>query len=206
MARRLLVTRSSMPVAIDKTRKPRAASKARTTRAFTLVELAIVVTIVGVLSVIAVVGYRKLTLQAKISEAQNMISAVRIAQENYRTERGIFANIGGSYCPSKGDSQTKWAWTPACAAGGTSPTGSWRDLPVHSDGPVQFGYATIAGPPTAMPGLPPRLIDTTAANLALPWFVVLAQADLNGDGPSGATTQLVGSSFDNRINAINEGE
>lgn len=202
MARRLLVTRSSMPVAVASIRT----RKTRKARAFTLVELAIVVTIVGVLSVIAVVGYRKLTLQAKIAEAQNMISAVRIAQENYRTERGIFANIGATYCPSKGDTQQKFAWTPTCTGGGTSPTGSWRDLPVHTDGPVQFGYATIAGPPTAMPAIPNNLLNTAAANTALPWFIVLAQADLNGDGSGGLMTQLVGSSFDNRINSIQEGE
>lgn len=204
MARRLLDTRPSMPLDLTKAKRRKYSRSMRS--GFTLVELAIVVTIVGVLSVIAVVGYRKLTLQAKISEAQNMISSIRIAQENYRTERGVFANVGPNYCPSKGDTQQKFGWNPACVGGGTSPTASWRDLPVHTDGPVQFGYNAIAGPPTGLPAVSPQLMNFAGANIALPWFVAQAQADLNGDGAAGVSTLLIGTSFNNVIGSMNEGE
>ena len=50
------------------------------TRGFTLVELAVVVTIVAVLAVIALVGYRKYMLNSHITEAQSMISGIKIAQ------------------------------------------------------------------------------------------------------------------------------
>ena len=174
-------------------------------RAFTLVELAIVVAIVGVLSVIAVVGYRKITLSAKVSEAQNMISAIRIAQEDYKVERGTYATISATtWCPGSGLSQVKTGWDTTCGGGA-----GWGQLPVHVDGPVQFGYKTIGGlGGTALPALG-SWIDTTAATAMAatkPWYVVMAQADLNGDGASGLNTELVGTSFQNTIFSHQEGE
>jgi type IV pilus assembly protein PilA len=167
-------------------------------RAFTLVELAVVVTIVGVLSVIAVVGYRKLTLSAKVSEARNMISAIRIAQEDYKLERGTYADIGDTnHCPSNGLTQTKTGWNPACNGG----KAAWTLLPVHSDGPVQFGYATVssgASPPTY------GFVNMSAANTARPWYVIHAQADLADNGAP--NTELVGTSFNSTIFSRNEGE
>jgi prepilin-type N-terminal cleavage/methylation domain-containing protein len=168
-------------------------------RAFTLVELMIVVAIVGVLSIIAIVGYRKITLTAKISEAQNMISAIRIAQEDFKVERGTYADLGSTFCPTTGATQVKTAWNPGCAGGGT--LASWASLPVHTDGPVQFGYATVA-PPAALPAI--GWIDMTAAVTTRPWYVIRAQADLNGDGL--LKTELVGTSFQNTIFSRQEGE
>jgi type IV pilus assembly protein PilA len=168
---------------------------------FTLVELAVVVTIVGVLAVIAVVGYRKLVLSAKVSEAKNMISAIRIAQEDYKVERGVYANIGPGFCPGTGDFVGKTGWDKTCSGGAAT----WATLPVHVDGPVQFGYATVA-PPGVLPG-GMAWVDTTKADFTKPWYVIMAQADLNGDVPSGGLrTELVGSSFDNNIFSHNEGE
>ncbi len=172
----------------------------RTSRGFTLVELSIVVAIVGVLSVLAIVGYRKLTLSAKVSEARNMISAIRIAQEDYKVERGIYANLGDTvHCPGSGLLQVKTQWTTACSGG----VATWSLLPVHSDGPVQFGYATVAN---AAGATPPNygFVNVTAADLTRPWYVVHAQADLDGQG--GNNTQLVGTSFGNQIFSASEGE
>src|SRR4051794_7699889 len=109
MARPLLQARPRMTLDARKTRLGAAG--------FTLVELMIVVTIVGVLSVIAVVGYRKLTLSAKLTEANGVISAIRVAQEDYKIERGLYADIGLTPCPSNGTTQAKFAWTPTCAGG-----------------------------------------------------------------------------------------
>jgi type IV pilus assembly protein PilA len=164
------------------------------------VELAVVVTIVGVLAVLAVVGYRKLTLSAKVTEAKTMVSAIRIAQEDYKVERGVYANIGTGWCPGTGMFVGKVGWDPACNGGAAT----WATLPVHVDGPVQFGYATVAPPA----GVPATIgwVNTAAANLAKPWYVIMAQADLNGDGAGGIQTEVVGSSFDNNLYSRQEGE
>lgn len=176
-------------------RASRVARRAGRARGFTLIELSIVVAIVGVLAVIAVVGYRKITLSAKVTEAQNMISAIRIAQEDYKVERGIYADLGGApWCPSPGLLQEKTDWnTGICAA--------WQTLPVHVDGPVRFGYKTTAGLGGAAP--PASWVTMPAATVG-PWYVITAQADLNGD--PAVLTELVGTSFQNTIFARNEGE
>ena len=159
----------------------------------------IVVAIVGVLSVIAVVGYRKITLTAKLSEAQNMISAIRIAQEDFKVERGLYANLGATFCPSNGLAQVKTGWDTTCTGG----TGTWAQLPVHVDGPVQFGYSTVAGAGgTAPPAI--AWVNMAAADTTRPWYVIQAQADLDGNG--GLNTELVGTSFQNTIFSRQEGE
>ncbi len=80
-------------------------------------------------------------------------------------------------------------------------------LPVHVDGPVQFGYATSAG---AFGAAPPGLIGQPVAFVTIPavgtapWFFVTASADLDGNG--GLFTELVGTSWQNSIFVNNEGE
>jgi len=169
-------------------------------RGFTLVELSIVVAIVGVLAVIAVVGYRKYILHSKISEAQQMISAIRIAQEDYRAEKGTYANLGTNFCPAgAGTYNTKWGWAPTCDGG----SARWEVLPVHVDGPVQFAYATVAGT-TALSGSPLNTGWVSwAAATKTPWYIVKAECDLDGDTSN--KTEVVGSSFQNTIFTYQEG-
>jgi type IV pilus assembly protein PilA len=174
----------------------------KATRGFTLVELGAVVTIIGILAVLAIVGYRKYILSAKVSEAQATINAIRIAQEDYRAERGIYANVGPTWCPSQGNEQKKWGWNPACNGG----TMTWTTLAVHVDGPVQFGYRTAAGASnfTDTFGVQALGLNTAGAPTDRPWYLIQAQADLDGRG--GAMTTLVGTSFENRIHVFNEGQ
>lgn len=171
---------------------------------FTLVELGAVVAIIGILSVIALVGYRKYILHAKMTEAKNVISAVRIAQEDYRAERGTYADLGATYCPAAAGTVEHFVgWDPECSGGGTIADPKWHTLPVHIDGPVLFQYATVAG--TGAFAAP---ADATwvgwGTPAAGPWYVVLAKCDLDGQG--GANTQLVGSSFSNQIFSQNDGQ
>lgn len=167
---------------------------------FTLMELMMVVAIVGILATIAVVGYRKYTLHAKVTEAKTVISAIRIAQEDNRAERGTYANLGETYCPTAaGVSNKKVGWDPNCNAG----SGTWQTLPVHVDGPVQFSYATVAGT-SQMAGNPLGSSWVTWNNpTQTPWYVVAAKCDLDGD--TSDKTELVSSSFQNTIFAHNEG-
>ena len=177
-----------------------AMQRSRRNRGFTLIELAIVVTIVGVLAVIAVVGYRKLTLNAKITEAQNMISGIRIAQEAYKAEKGSYLLVGPAYCPADGTAtanvNTKTQWNPACTGG----SATWAALPVHSDGPVQFGYRTTASP-TAFTI---TWANTTRLPADKPWYEVHAAADLDGQG--GLFTELLATSQSNQVFVKNAGE
>jgi type IV pilus assembly protein PilA len=206
MARRLLEApvRMSNVASLKRGHAGRASCAARAARrAFTLIELMIVVAIVGILAVIAVVGYRKLVLVAKVTEAKNVISGARIAQEGYRTERGIYANIGPALCPlaTSGQGQFKTGWDPTCGGGPT-----WAVLPIHVDGPVQFGYTTIAGS-TTLPttiGQPVAFVTVPAAVGTDPWYYVTASADLDGNG--GMYTELVGTSWQNTIFVFQEGE
>lgn len=208
MARRLLDAQLRMSNGASLA-TPRGASRSRrlARRAFTLIELMIVVTIVGVLAVIAVVGYRKLVLSAKVTEARDVISGIRIAQESYRTERGIYVDLGAGLCPSStsGQSQTKVAWNTGC---GVAPT--WAALPVHVGGPVQFGYTTRAGGGVVTPGAsigePTPFVSIPNAVGTDPWYYVTASADLDGDGSTGLFTELVGTSWQNTIFTFQEGQ
>ncbi len=187
MARALLVERSHM-------------ARLRHSRGFTLVELAVVVTIVGVLAVLAVVGYRRITLTSKITEAENMVNGIRIAQEQYKSDRGIYLNLGATPCPTGATGGNKAQWDTACNGGNAT----WASLPVHADGPVLFQYWTVAGPPGAIPS--GGFVNTAAANTSNPWYVVIAQADLNNDGVAGLYTTVWTSSFGNQVFKRNEGE
>jgi len=170
-------------------------------RGFTLIELGVVVTIVGILAVIAIVGYRKMILNSKLTEAKTMINAIRLAEESYKAESGVYLDISAAYCPTDGSQQVKASWENTTCA-----SGKWAQLPVHADGPVQFGYAVYAGTTVAQPAtVSANLISLANFNGAVrPWYVVHAKADLDGYG--GNFSELAGSSFSGDIYTLNEGQ
>jgi type IV pilus assembly protein PilA len=176
----------------------------RRSRGFTLIELMIVVVIVGILATLAVVGYRKLVQSSHVSEATGMVQSIRVAQESYHSETQQYASVDVAltdYYPNPPLYQRYTAWGAAC----TTCTGGipWSALPVHVDGPVLFGYATVAG----LAGVAPATaqVDVNGTPLVFPvapttdWYIIAACADLDGNATEPNNTHVYGTSWTNQI-------
>jgi type IV pilus assembly protein PilA len=187
---------------------------------FTLIELMIVVVIVGILATLAVVGYRKLVQSSHVSEATGMVQSIRVAQESYHSETQQYASISNSAAipPGNGTSvtsglypatptygiMTAWGATCTVCASGMD----WSMLPVHVDGPVLFGYATVAGPANQAP-VPAQVLANGSAVVfpsapTIDWFVIGAEADLDNDPTN--FTDVFTTSWSNQVWVSNEGQ
>jgi type IV pilus assembly protein PilA len=179
----------------------------RGTRGFTLVELMVVVAIIGILSTLAVVGYRKLVQSSHVSEATGMVQNIRVAQEGYHSETQQYAPISGSltsYYPATPKYETVTAWGGSC---GNCPTLQWSVLPVHVDGPVMFGYATMAGGAAdPIPAAPNVAANPFPANVTTDWYVVAADGDLDGNATEPNNTHVFGVSWSNQLYVDHEGQ
>ncbi len=181
----------------------------RRAQGFTLVEMMVVVAIIGVLAVLAVTGYRRLVTSSHVSEATNMVQNIRVAQEGYHSETQTYANVSAtltSYYPQAvpiGNLVT--AWGAPC---GTCIT-PWSVLPVHVDGPVMFGYATVAGPANTNPVPSSITVNGNVVNFPQPstvdWFVVAAACDLDEDGKA-PDTQVYTTSWSNIVTVMVDSE
>ncbi len=175
----------------------------RFSRGFTLVELMIVVAIVAILALLGMVGYRRIIASSHSAEVRHMLGAIRLAQESRRAETGSYAQVSPGYaplCPTNGLGDKKTAWNPAC--------GGWTALPVRSDGPVRYAYASEAG--NATTNVTPVPDQTNAFPVLVwptppgrEWFVAYAELDENSDG---VFSRAVTSSFSNEVWVTNEGD
>ena len=174
-------------------------------RGFTLAEVLTVVAIIGVLATLAIYSVRKYIEAAKSHEATNMIKDIKEGQESFRRETDRYLSVSSSltaYYPDRPPWDAKIQW-----GGADSSLANWQLLNVRPDGPVYFGYASIAG--TA--GTPPNPWSDVAASKPSPWpstvagnwYIVKAVADLDDDG---IKSGFVGSSFTSEIWIENEGE
>jgi len=181
----------------------------RASRGFTLVEMMIVVAIVGVLATLAVVGYRKLVQSSHVSEATGMVQNIRVAQEGYHSETQQYAQVDAAlndYYPAAPVYEQVTAWGGPC---GNCAGVSWSALPIHVDGPVMFGYATVAG---LAGNAPPASVTVNGSQLVFPvapttdWYIIAATADLDGNSTEPNNTHVYGTSWTNQIFVDREGQ
>jgi prepilin-type N-terminal cleavage/methylation domain-containing protein len=143
---------------------------------FTLVELMIVVVILGILAAIAIISFTKYIRRAKVSEAYAMLGEIRAKQEAYKAEFSQYADVSGSHSVDAGQWPNSDPTTQKTAWG--DPPVAWKQLGVHSDGPVYMRYRTAAGfPGEGIAGTsPPAVVNTDH------WWAARAAGDLDGDG------------------------
>ena len=79
-------------------------------KGFTLIELMITVAILGVLTTVAIPAYNGYILTAKMSEAQNNLAALRLAQEEFFLENNRYF-FGADADAIKTDSGDLWIAT-----------------------------------------------------------------------------------------------
>lgn len=177
--------------------------RSRRSRGFTLVELMVVVAIVAVLAILGMVGYRRIVTSSHSAEARHMLGAIRLAQESRRAETGSYSTPSPAYaplCPTNGLGDKKTAWNPAC--------GTWAQLPVQTDGPVRYAYASVSGGAGAtVPAAPGQAAAFPSLTWPAPpdreWFVAYAELDENSDG---TFSRALTSSFSNEVWMANEGD
>jgi type II secretory pathway pseudopilin PulG len=164
-----------------------------------------VVVIVSVLATLAVYGTQKYIFAAKTSEAIHMIGLIKAGQESYKDETFSYLNISSSLTdlyPNPTPNKDKRMWGHP-----SDDWANWNLLSVHSDAPLQFGYACVAGAAGAEVPQPAFWAETFDwKDYATPnnvWYVVNAVADQDVDDTKSV---YVSSSFQNQIFIQNEGE
>jgi prepilin-type N-terminal cleavage/methylation domain-containing protein len=193
---------------------PSAFSERRRARArgFTLTELMIAIAIIGIMTALASVSFVRQVNMAKANEATGMIRAIAAAEERYRGETmqylGPSSDLNDLY-PMTSPRGVKYNWVQPTHPDWDPPAGGWKLLNVSAPGPVQFGYAVVAGAPgTALPT--PSDTGTTfpwpaATSIKEPWYVIQATRDHSESfDTTRRKARFVASSF--RTEIYSEGE
>ena len=178
-------------------------------RGFTLIELSVVVVVVGILAVLAILGYRRYTATARSAEAKQVTGGIRMAQEAYKTEKGIYAAVSTndtSYYPAAVPGKFVTAWGAPCGNCASGDPDGWKRLAVNPAAPVMFGYATVANIGGAGGGagvgapVPAAIMPLAATD---PFYVTVAWGDTDGNGIPCTVTSY---STSNELVVQSEGE
>jgi type II secretory pathway pseudopilin PulG len=167
----------------------------------------IVVAIVGVLGMLASYGFNKYLRSSKASEATEMLSAIRVAEELYRQETFVYLDVSEGDLSKVHPKTTPDADKHDFAGNGddAAVAARFRELGVEASGPVYFSYGVVAGRPgDAFPEVPTNKSDFGFPETpADPFFVAVAIGDLDGDGEK---SFLLTHSLTNEIYLENDGE
>ncbi|HEX7476430.1 MAG TPA: prepilin-type N-terminal cleavage/methylation domain-containing protein [Polyangiales bacterium] len=158
---------------------------------FSLVELMTVVIIIGILSAVAIPTFTSYVYKSRTAEATEFLGVIKLREESYRAEFGAYCQVAGAQTTDLVDANftpslpVSSPWTVRdprpFANSSTGITGNWNQLGARPAGMVRFGYAVIAGPPTALPNdaLGGKFGYETNPDF---WFIAQAVGDLDGDG------------------------
>jgi len=163
---------------------------------FTLIEAMIVVVIIGIAAALAIVGYRKWLQATFLSEAQDMVSHIRSAEEAIKAENGVTylpvsKGLGPTFdYPAQTPGAFKTVWGAPCGVSQCFTTNAWQQLAVQPNAPVAYGYSVLTNDPVADPtgsATPPSItVNGTSMSLAAmagqPWYVIEADGDYFGTG------------------------
>ena len=138
--------------------------------------IAVALGAIAVLAVSLVVVFNRYVKSAQTSEATAVIGSIRAAEENYRAETltylGCSSSLADVYPQTHAPDRGKWSWINPKHPDYPC----WRMLNASTDGPVQYGYAVVAGPPgpVDVPGLDADIAAMLPNPSPEPWFVVAA--------------------------------
>ena len=168
-------------------------------RGFTLVEMMAVAAIIAVVSLLAVYGVRRWINSSHIAEATEMVQAIGGAQEQYRADKGTFANItaagslaNADLCPAYVPG-AQGSWDSVNCPHGSTTTTSWTSLNIVATKQLWYSYGTWAGAantdPNASP-IPQVTMKGTTLNYSAmaggvqpnPYYAVIARGDLDANG------------------------
>jgi prepilin-type N-terminal cleavage/methylation domain-containing protein len=174
----------------------------RSAAGFTLVELLTVVAIVGILATVAMILVQKHMRTGKSLEAITIISAIRSAQEAYRSETGSYldATAEAAWFPAAPNGKTKHSFV----AVGHEDAARWQQLGISRTDGTQFGFRTHAGRPGAVSVTLDTVEKVAFPNATEDWYVIEAAGDL--DTSTAKLSRYVASSWTNELYIENEGE
>jgi type IV pilus assembly protein PilA len=173
--------------------------------------MSLVVVVVAILAVLAILGYRRYTTTAKSAEAKQVTGGIRMAQEAYKTEKGVYVTVSSndtSFYPAATPGKFVTAWGAPCT--NCVDPNAWHNLPMAPPAPVMFGYATVSnfggsssGGSSGMAAMAPPQAAAAPLSATDPFYVTVAWGDTDGDGIPCTITSY---STSNQLLVQSEGE